>query len=117
MAWDSDGTMYVAAAGSGGSVEFSSATSRRCHADSRFRGNDRQRGANRQRDDVVTLGCPKVVASGLPSTRGMSGHDQGPAAVAFLGGKLYVLQDGGDSAMLFPEFPNGVYVRERRWSL
>ena len=110
MAWDSDGTMYVAAAGSGGSVEFLSATSDEATPIPDFAGTTASVVRIVQRDDVVTLGCPMVIASGLPSTRGMSGHDQGPADVAFLGGQLYVLQDGGDSAMLFPEFPNGVYV-------
>jgi plastocyanin len=109
MAWHSDGTMYVALAGTGGSVSFSSATSDVATPIPDFAGKTASVVRIVVRDDVLALGCPEVVASGLPSTRGMSGHDQGPAAVAFLEETLYILQDGGDSAMLFPEFPNGVY--------
>ncbi len=109
FAWDSDGTMYVAIAGTGGSVEFASATSDEATPIPDFAGQTASVVRIAVRDDVVTLGCPMVVASGLPSTRGMSGHDQGPADIAFLGGTMYVLQDAGDSAVLFPEFPNGVY--------
>ena len=117
MTWDSDGTMYVALAGSGGSTEYASATSDEATPVPSFAGKTASVVKIAQRDDVVTLGCPVVVASGLPSTRGMSGHDQGPADVAFLEGNLYVLQDGGDAAMLFPEFPNGVYKVEANGSL
>lgn len=109
MTWDSDGTMYVALAGTGGSVSFSSPKSDLATPIPDFAGKTASVVRIVVRDDVVTLGCPMVVASGLPSTRGMSGHDQGPAAVAVLEGTLYILQDGGDSAMLFPDFPNGVY--------
>ncbi|MCA9861055.1 MAG: ScyD/ScyE family protein, partial [Thermomicrobiales bacterium] len=108
--WDSNGAMYVALAGTGGSVEFSSATSDDATPVPSFAGTTASVVRIVLRDDVVTLGCPQYVASGLPSTRGMNGHDQGPSDVAFLSGQLYVLQDGGDSAMLFPEFPNGVYA-------
>lgn len=109
MAWDSDGTLYVALAGTGGSTAYSSAESNEATPVPSFAGKTASVVKIVQRDDVVTLGCPVIVASGLPSTRGMSGHDQGPADVAFLEGNLYVLQDGGDAAMLFPEFPNGIY--------
>ncbi len=109
FSWDSDGTMYVALAGTGGSVEFASATSDKATPIPDFAGKTASVVRIAIRDDVVTLGCPVVVASGLPSTRGMNGHDQGPADIAFLGGTMYVLQDGGDSAVVFPEFPNGVY--------
>ncbi len=109
MTWDGDGTMYVALAGTGGSVAFSSPKSDLATPIPDFAGKTASVVRIVVRDDVVTLGCPMVVASGLPSTRGMSGHDQGPAAVAFLEGTLYILQDGGDSAMLFPDFPNGIY--------
>ena len=56
-------------------------------------------------------GCPVTVAGGLPSTSGMGGHTQGPAAVAFLDGQLYILQDSGSAAATaFPDMPNGVYL-------
>lgn len=109
MAWDRDGTLYVALAGTGGSVQFSSPTSNEGTPVPDFARHTASVVRIAKRDDVIDLGCPVVVASGLPSTRGMSGADQGPSDVAFLGDTLYVLQDGGDSAMLFPEYPNGVY--------
>jgi plastocyanin len=57
------------------------------------------------------LGCPIAVAGGLPSTHGMGGNDQGPGDVAFLDGKMYVLQDAGDDAIkAAPDRPNGVYL-------
>lgn len=117
FAWDSNGAMYVALAGTGGSVEFASAHSDDATPIPDFAGKTAAVVRIAIRDDVVTLGCPVVVASGLPSTRGMSGHDQGPADIAFLGGTMYVLQDGGDSAILFPEFPNGVYSVNQDGSL
>ena len=77
--WDSDGTMFVATAGTGGSVEFTSATSNEATPIPDFAGTTASVVRIAVRDDVVTLGCPMVVASGLPSTRGMNGHDQAPA--------------------------------------
>jgi plastocyanin len=117
MTFDSDGTLYVALAGTGGSVAYASSGSSDATPVPSFAGHTASVVQIALRDDVVTLGCPVIVASGLPSTRGMSGADQGPADVAFLEGQLYVLQDGGDAAMLFPEFPNGVYRVEADGSL
>lgn len=115
--WGPDGAMYVALAGTGGSVTFASSTSDVATPVPEFAGHTASVVRIVLRDDVVTQGCPEVVASGLPSTRGMNGHDQGPADVAFLEGTLYVLQDAGDSGMVFPEFPNGVYAVEPDGSL
>jgi plastocyanin len=100
--WSPDGTLYVALAGSGGDSMSGHMSSERQQNGPYFEGSTAS---------VVRIfnGCPVTVAGGLPSSRGMSGHDQGPAAVAFLEGQLYVLQDAiatgqGD------QLPNGVYV-------
>lgn len=111
MAWASDGTMYVALAGSGGTT-MSQKDSPHAEQYGPFFGGDT---ASVVRIEGFTggetTGCPVTVAGGLPSTRGMGGHTQGPAAVAFLGDQLYVLQDSGDpAASAFPDLPNGVYA-------
>ena len=102
--WDAAGTLYVALAGVGGST-MSGGDSPHEQIHGAVMG-----GATAS---VVRIegGCPVTVATGLPSTRGMSGHDQGPAAVAFLDGQLYVLQDAaGGMEDVGPDFPNGVYA-------
>lgn len=111
MTWASDGTMYVALAGSGGTT-MSQKDSPHAEQYGPFFGGDT---ASVVRIEGFTggetTGCPVTVAGGLPSTRGMGGHTQGPAAVAFLGDQLYVLQDSGDpAASAFPDLPNGVYA-------
>jgi plastocyanin len=117
MTFGSDGTLFVALAGTGGSVAYADSGSADATPVPSFAGHTASVVQIAQRDDVIALGCPVIVASGLPSTRGMSGADQGPADVAFLEGELYVLQDGGDAAILFPEFPNGVYRVEANGTL
>ena len=100
--WSPDGKIYVALAGSGG-TEMSMGMSSSSQQDGPY--------FSGMTASVVRIfdGCPVTVAGGLPSTRGMSGHDQGPAAVAFLDGELYVLQDATASGQ-GDQAPNGVYV-------
>jgi plastocyanin len=100
--WSPDGTLYVALAGSGGTSMSMGMSSAQGQAGPFFNG---------MTASVVRIfnGCPVTVAGGLPSTRGMSGHDQGPAAVAFLDGQLYVLQDAIATGQ-GEQLPNGVYV-------
>lgn len=58
----------------------------------------------------IAGGCPVVVAGGFPSaTNPDLGWSLGVAAVAFLGGRLYALVDGGGAATENPDLPNGVY--------
>ena len=111
MTWDSDGTMYVALAGSGGTT-MSEADSAHEQQYGPYFGGDTASVVSVERYlDVTALGCPAPVAGGLPSTRGMSGHTQGPSSVAFLEDQLYILQDSGTAAATaFPDMPNGVYV-------
>ncbi len=108
--WSPDGDLYVALAGSGitsmGHVE----NPKQYQYGPYFGENTASVVRIETRLDTVAFGCPVTVAGGLPSTRGMGGHEQGPTDVAFLGGELYVLQDGGDDAeTMAPDMPNGVY--------
>jgi hypothetical protein len=92
LAWDDGGALYVALAGTDGATSPS---------------------ATMCRQDVsvakIAQGCLTPAARGLPSTRGMGGHVQGPSAVAFLGERLYVLQDAGATVYGTPDRPNGLY--------
>ncbi len=86
FAWDADGVLYVAQAGTGEPDQAASVVK-------------------------IVDGCPQPVVTGQPSTRGMSGAVQGPGSVAFLDGRLYILQDSEDDrGDLAPTQPNGVYL-------
>ncbi len=90
MAWDEAGILHVAQAGTGATETAVGAAASVVRVDG---------------------GCPRAVVSGLPSTRGMTGAVQGPSAVAFLDGTLYVLQDEeADRGDLIDTFPNAVYA-------
>ena len=104
--WDAQGTLHVVLAGVGGAT-MSGGDSPHEQEHGQVMG-----GASSSVAKIVD-GCLVPVASGLPSTRGMSGHDQGPAAVAFLDGQLYVLQDAAAGMEdIDPNRPNGVYAVE-----
>lgn len=111
MAWSPDGTMHIALAGSGGTTMADDGSPHQEEYGPIFAGDTASVVRVDEVLDVTALGCPVGVAGGLPSTRGMSGHTQGPGAVAFLEDQLYILQDSGDAAIsAFPDLPNGVYV-------
>jgi plastocyanin len=113
ITWDSDGEMYVALAGSGGTTMTQDDSPASQQYGPIFAGNTASVVRIAEVYDVTVNGCPIPVAGGLPSTRGMSGHDQGPGDVAFLEDTLYVLQDAaGAAATYFPDKPNGVYAVE-----
>ena len=100
--WNAEGELFVATAGAGGTDQMTSDTQEPVMA------------GGTSGVMVISDGCPVQVAHGLPSTRGMSGHEQGPAAVAFLDGVLYVLQDSaGPPEFIRDGFPNGVYAVEK----
>jgi amicyanin len=85
FAWDAEGVLHVAQAGTGQPDEAASVVR-------------------------IVDGCPEPVVTGQPSTRGMSGAVQGPGSVAFLDGQLYILQDSEDDrGDLAATQPNGVY--------
>lgn len=100
--WDEAGRLYVAVAGRGGTDSMTSDTQEPVMA------------GTTAGVMVIDDGCPVQVSHGLPSTRGMSGHEQGPGAAAFLDGTLYVLQDSAGSPDFIRDgFPNGVFAVEK----
>ena len=104
--WDAGGVLHVALAGVGGTTVSGMTPTSAETADAVMSG------ATASAVKIVD-GCPVTIASGLPSTRGMSGHDQGPASVAVLDGQIYLLQDAAGGTMgETPPFPNGVYAVE-----
>lgn len=104
--WNADGELIVATAGAGGSNQMTSDSQEPVMAGDTA-------GAM-----LISDGCPVQISHGLPSTRGMSGHEQGPAAVAILDNVLYVLQDSaGPTSFNKDGFPNGVYAVEKDGSV
>lgn len=101
--WGTDGTLYVALAGTGGE-RTSSGASRQEQAIGPFMGG--RSGSVAWIDD----GCPVTFEDDLPSSRASDGAPRGPAAVALLDGRIYVLEAGGGEAHANPETPNGVYA-------
>ncbi|MDQ3413293.1 MAG: ScyD/ScyE family protein [Chloroflexota bacterium] len=100
--WDDEDRLYVAVAGRGGTDSMISDTQEPVMA------------GTTAGVMVIDDGCPVRFAHGLPSTRGMSGHEQGPGAAAFLDGTLYVLQDSaGSKDFIRAGFPNGVFAVEK----
>jgi uncharacterized cupredoxin-like copper-binding protein/sugar lactone lactonase YvrE len=98
FAWDSNGDLYMALAGSGGAGVL---------------GSDTGGYATTGHSGIVARiedGNPVTVSDDLPSTTVSGERTLGPAAVAFLGDALYVLEDA--NAMDFlrnsPQ-PDGVY--------
>jgi plastocyanin len=111
MTWSSDGTLFVALAGSGGTTMSEADSPADQQYGPFFGGNTASVVKIDHAGGADEPGCPVTVAGGLPSTSGMGGHTQGPAAVAFLDDQLYVLQDAGSAAATaFPDQPNGVYA-------
>ena len=99
FAWDTDGNLYVALAGSGGADIL---------------GPDSGGGYASTGDSGVVVridrGEPVTVSKYLPSTTVSGERTLGPAAVAYLGDQLYVLEDA--NAMAFRRNgsqPDGVY--------
>ncbi len=106
VVWGPEGELFVALAGTGG-TEMS-------EVDSAYEQENGPVGVAATASVArIEAGCPVPVASGLPSTRGMNGHTQGPAAVAYLDQQLYVLEDAGEGMQdVIPTQPNGVYAVE-----
>ena len=100
--WGLDGSFYVTQAGSGGlpPVDATPVASGMIAAGGGLTG----------AVSYVDAGCPVVFAGDLPSTIGTSGSVRGPAAVALLDNRVYVLIAGGGASNDNPTTPNGVYA-------
>jgi hypothetical protein len=97
MTWGTDGTLFVALAGSGGD------TPGEPPIDLEFMGGPTA--------SVVRIeaGCPVAVADGLPSARDVDGGVTGVADVAILGDQLYALIAAAGDLYGNPGSTNGVY--------
>jgi sugar lactone lactonase YvrE len=100
--WGSDGTLYVALAGTGGS-NLPTEDAPVIEAFAGFYGGPSA--------SVVRIeaGCPATVADGLPSYIDGSGAVVGVSDVAFLDGQLYATVDGGGPVHGNPDQPAGLY--------
>lgn len=98
FAWDAGGTLYLGLAGSGGPRVAQAAGT-----PTGFTGGETA--------SVVrfTGGCPETVVTGLPSSQLTAfGWVWGVMDVAFLDGRLYLLEGGG-AIHGNPDHPNGIY--------
>jgi plastocyanin len=92
LAWDEDGTLFVAQAGTGETATSVGPAGSLVRIDG---------------------GCPVEVASGLPSSFDPFRNVMGPQDTAILNGQLYVLQGAtGPLEEMDPATPNGVYAVE-----
>ncbi|MGI8483484.1 MAG: ScyD/ScyE family protein [Thermomicrobiales bacterium] len=97
--WGSDGTFYVALAGTGGERPGIS-------VDAKPTGYSGSLSAS-----VVWIdnGCAATYQDNLPSTKDSSGAFQGASMVAVLDGRPYVLIDGGGAVYGTASTPSGIY--------
>jgi len=100
--WGSDGTLYVALGGSGGSTAATEEAPTTAILGPFLGG---ATGAVAR----IANGCPVAVATGFPSTKDAMGEILGAEDVAFLSGVLYVSSDGGGPVHGNPDAPSGVY--------
>ena len=100
--WDSDGTLYVALAGTGG-PNLPTEDAPVIEAFNGFFGGPSA--------SVVRIkdGCPVTVADGLPSYIDGTGGVVGVSDVAILDGQLYATVEGGGAVNANPDRPAGLY--------
>ncbi len=115
--WGDDGTLYVALAGNGGMTTNPEPAA---PADAAPAG-DATPDIVADSADVLVAddsgavvqivdGCPRDVASGLPSYNFLPlNWADGVIDVAIMDGTMYALVDGGGETVLHPDEPNGVY--------
>lgn len=120
--WSSDGTLYVALAGTGGlaAAPRDPVPSSSVVADGSASGEEVVPADDSAAVVRVVDGCPVPVVTGLPSSGVPElGWVFGVSDVAILQGVLYALVDGGGEAGFHPGTPNGVYRIEMdgTWSL
>jgi hypothetical protein len=110
-----DGDLYIAEAGKGGSVSTAGLCPQVSFAPGPYTG-----GMTGDIVKVNSQGKVSVVASGFPSAQDAVGDLEGVADVAFLGGQLYALVNGGGCSHGNPHSPNGIArvdVSTHKWSL
>jgi hypothetical protein len=114
LAFDSDGTLYIAEAGTGGT----NSTAGTCTQVPAPVGPDKG-GPSARISKLSTKGKLTVLATGLPSLLSAGGDIIGVADVAFLDGNLYALIAGGGCSHGNPDLPNGIVkvnLNNGKWS-
>ncbi|HEY7036359.1 MAG TPA: ScyD/ScyE family protein [Thermomicrobiales bacterium] len=99
--WGSDGTLFVAEAGKGGTTPGDPQTPPPLGPIT---------GGKTARVSWIADGCPANLADGLPSYITANGQTGGAADVAILNKKLYVLIAAGGASHGNPDQPAGVYA-------
>src|SRR5277367_3127880 len=110
-----DGFLYVAEAGTGGTLSTGIACTQVPGPVGPYTGGPNSRISKISRGHVVS-----TVASGFPSTQDAQGDLIGMADVAFLNGTLYGLVSGGGCSHGNPNSPTGIAEVDRksgRWTL
>lgn len=103
LAFGPDGTLYIAEAGTGGTVPAPAI----CQAVPPPTGPNHG-GFSARISRVLPNGHQNLLTNGLPSTVNAMGDVLGVADVTFLDGQLYALIDGGGCANGNPGSPNGI---------
>ena len=102
MTWGTDGTLFVALAGSGGSGQATE-DAPTTEFLGPFGGGPTAAVAR------IDNGCPTPVVTGLPSTMTGTGEVLGAEDVAILGDQMYIAVDGGGAVHGNPDQPSGIY--------
>jgi len=100
FAWAADGTLFVAEAGAVTAAADGGTPAASGEIVGTLSGSVVQ----------VSDGCPVTYQGSLPSSGGNGGIDLGPSDLAFVGGQLHVLDDGGGANHGNPNTPSGVYA-------
>ena len=114
LVFDSDGTLYVAEAGTGGTVSTVGACAQTPPPIGPYLG-----GTAARISAIDKNGNRTTLASGLPSSLAAEGDLQGVADLAFLDGKLYALIAGGGCSHGNATLPNGIVkvnLNNGKWS-
>jgi plastocyanin/sugar lactone lactonase YvrE len=102
LAWDDDGTLLVAEAGTGGTMPGDGSESVPPPLGP-FKGGPTARVSR------IVDGCPRPLVTGLPSYVTSTGEIGGVADLAAIDGAIYALVTGGGAAHGNPDRPNGLY--------
>ena len=114
LAFGPDGTLYVAEAGTGGTVSTAGACTQVVPPIGPYLG-----GTAARISAIDTKGKRTTLASGLPSTLAAQGDLNGVSDLAFLDGKLYALIAGGGCSHGNATLPNGIVkvnLNNGKWS-
>ena len=104
LAFGPDGLLYVAEAGTGGTMS----TAGQCPQEPAPVG-PLTGGFTARVSRITVAGVRETFASGLPSATGPDGTALGVADLAFLGGQLYALVGGGGCSRGHLSLPSGIY--------